>query len=42
LKDGGDWIINGSKMWITNGSLADVALVWAKDDSGVVRGFLLE
>ena len=41
-KDGGDWIINGSKMWITNGSLADVALVWAKDDSGVIRGFLLE
>ena len=41
-KDVGDWIINGSKMWITNGSLADVALVWAKDDSGVIRGFLLE
>jgi len=41
-KDGGDWIINGSKMWITNGSLADVALVWAKDESGVIRGFLLE
>ena len=41
-KDGDDWIINGSKMWITNGSLADVALVWAKDDSGVIRGFLLE
>ena len=41
-KDGGDWIINGSKMWITNGSLADVALVWAKDDSVVIRGFLLE
>ena len=41
-KDGDDWIINGSKMWITNGSLADVALVWAKDESGVIRGFLLE
>ena len=41
-KDGGDWIINGSKMWITNGSLADVALVWAKDESGIIRGFLLE
>ena len=41
-KDGGDWIINGSKMWITNGSLADVALVWAKDETGVIRGFLLE
>ena len=41
-KDGDDWIINGSKMWITNGSLADVALVWAKDETGVIRGFLLE
>ena len=41
-KDGGEWIINGSKMWITNGSLADVALVWAKDEDGIVRGFLLE
>ena len=41
-KDGDDWIINGSKMWITNGSLADVALVWAKDESGIIRGFLLE
>jgi len=41
-KDGDDWIINGSKMWITNGSLADVALVWAKDESGVIKGFLLE
>ena len=41
-KDGGDWIINGSKMWITNGSLADVALVWAKDEAGIIRGFLLE
>ena len=41
-KDGDDWIINGSKMWITNGTLADVAVVWAKDDSGIIRGFLLE
>ena len=41
-KDGDEWIINGSKMWITNGSLADVALVWAKDEDGVIRGFLLE
>ena len=41
-KDGDDWIINGSKMWITNGSLADVALVWAKDEAGIIRGFLLE
>jgi len=41
-KDGDEWIINGSKMWITNGSLADVALVWAKDEEDIVRGFLLE
>ena len=41
-KDGDDWIINGSKMWITNGSLADVALVWAKDEDGIINGFLLE
>ena len=41
-KDGDDWIINGSKMWITNGTLADVAIVWAKDESGIIRGFLLE
>lgn len=41
-KDGDDWIINGSKMWITNGSVADVAIVWAKDEEGIVRGFLLE
>ncbi len=41
-KDGDDWIINGSKMWITNGTLADVALVWAKDEKGIIRGFLLE
>tara|TARA_B100001250_G_scaffold412153_1_gene442626 strand:- start:422 stop:1594 length:1173 start_codon:yes stop_codon:yes gene_type:complete len=41
-RDGDDWVINGSKMWITNGSLADVALVWARDDDGLVRGFLLE
>ena len=41
-KDGGDWIINGNKMWITNGSVSDVAVVWARDEEGVVRGFLLE
>jgi alkylation response protein AidB-like acyl-CoA dehydrogenase len=41
-KDGGDWIINGSKMWITNGSLADVALVWAKDEAKIIHGFLIE
>ena len=42
VKDGDDWIINGSKMWITNGTVADVAVVWAKDEEGIVRGFLLE
>lgn len=41
-RDGGNWIINGNKMWITNGSLADVAVIWARDDDGLVRGFLLE
>lgn len=40
-KDGGDWILNGSKMWITNGTLAHVAVVWAKTDDGI-RGFLVE
>lgn len=39
--DGG-YILNGSKMWITNGSIADVAVVWAKDEAGVVKGFLVE
>ena len=37
-KDGGDWVINGRKMWITNGSIADVAVVWAQTDEGI-RGF---
>ena len=40
-KDGDDWIINGSKMWITNGSIADLALIWAMTDEGI-RGFLVE
>ena len=37
-KDGDDWVLNGSKMWITNGTLADVAVVWAQTDDGI-RGF---
>ncbi len=41
-KDGDDWIINGSKMWITNGSIADIAIIWAKDGEGIIRGFILE
>ena len=40
-KDGDDWVINGSKMWITNGSIADVAIIWAHTDEGV-RGFIVE
>ncbi|SNT51265.1 glutaryl-CoA dehydrogenase [Actinomadura meyerae] len=39
-RDGGDWILDGRKMWITNGSIADVAVVWARTDEGV-RGFLV-
>jgi glutaryl-CoA dehydrogenase len=37
-RDGDDWVLNGSKMWITNGSVADVAVVWARTDDGI-RGF---
>lgn len=40
-RDGDDWVIDGTKMWITNGSLADVLVVWAATDAGV-RGFLVE
>ena len=39
-RDGSDWILHGQKMWITNGSVADVAVVWARTDEGV-RGFLV-
>lgn len=41
VRDGDHWIINGSKLWITNANLADVAVVWARTDEGV-RGFLVE
>jgi glutaryl-CoA dehydrogenase len=41
-KVGEKWVLNGSKMWITNGSLADVAVVWARTDDGKVNGFLVE
>jgi glutaryl-CoA dehydrogenase len=41
-KDGKDWVLNGAKMWITNGTIADVSLVWAKDDDDIIRGFLVE
>ncbi len=40
-RDGDDWIINGAKMWITNASIADAAVVWAKTDEGV-KGFIVE
>ncbi len=39
-RDGSDWVLNGTKMWITNGSVADVAVVWAQTDEGV-RGFVV-
>src|SRR5213595_2647408 len=41
-RDGSDWILNGSKMWITNGTIADVAVVWARTDEGAINGFLVE
>ncbi len=40
-RDGDSYVLNGSKMWITNGSIADVAVVWAKAEDGI-RGFLVE
>ena len=39
-RDGEEWVINGTKMWITNGSVADVAIVWAQTDEGI-RGFVV-
>ena len=47
LKVDGGWVLNGTKMWITNSPIADVAVVWAKaketpDDPGVIRGFVVE
>jgi glutaryl-CoA dehydrogenase len=39
-RDGDDWVLSGTKMWITNGGIADVAVVWARTDDGV-RGFLV-
>jgi glutaryl-CoA dehydrogenase len=38
----GGWVLNGTKMWITNSPIADVFVVWAKDDEGRIRGFILE
>ena len=43
IKDDGDcYILNGAKMWITNSPLADVAVVWAKDEQGIIRGLIVE
>ena len=39
-RDGRDWVLNGTKMWITNGSMADVAIVWAQTEEGI-RGFVV-
>ena len=41
-RDGSDWILNGTKMWITNGTIADVAIVWARTEDGAINGFLVE
>jgi glutaryl-CoA dehydrogenase len=40
-RDGGDFLLSGTKVWITNGEIADVAVVWARDEAGAVRGFLV-
>jgi len=40
-RDGGDWVLNGAKMWITNGNLADIAIVWAQSEDGI-QGFIVE
>jgi glutaryl-CoA dehydrogenase len=41
-RDGSDWVLNGTKMWITNGTIADVAVVWARAEDGAINGFLVE
>jgi glutaryl-CoA dehydrogenase len=42
LKKGNSYVLNGTKLWITNGSIADVAVVWAKGDDGEIGGYLVE
>jgi glutaryl-CoA dehydrogenase len=42
VRKGDRWVLNGEKMWITNGSISDVAVVWAKDETDRIRGFLVE
>jgi glutaryl-CoA dehydrogenase len=41
-RDGSDWVLNGAKMWITNGTIADMAVVWARTDEGAIHGFIVE
>ena len=41
-RDGSDWVLNGAKMWITNGTISDLAIVWARTDDGEIRGFIVE
>lgn len=41
-RDGSDWILNGAKMWITNGTVADISVVWARTEDGSINGFLVE
>lgn len=40
-RDGRDWVLNGTKLWITNGTIADVAIIWARTEDGPVRGFVV-
>lgn len=42
VRDGNDYILNGAKMWITNSPVADIAVVWAKDEEGKIRGMIVE
>src|SRR6185295_7773262 len=42
VRQGDHYVLNGTKLWITNGSVADVAVVWAKDDAGEIGGYLVE
>lgn len=42
VKDGNDYILNGAKMWITNSPVADIAVVWARDEEGKIRGMIIE
>ena len=41
-KADGGYVLNGTKMWITNGSVADIAIVWARDENDIIRGFIVE